>query len=159
MRIVLVVAGVLLLGGGALAGCSLGLMALSAYEPPSPDWNFSPVAGVPGAHATPPLAAGPQVVWIDQPSGHACKLVVRRPGGSKVGEDDGTVLCRVSGTASAGEVWSIEALAGPGANGCLARDEPAGLPRALTIGLVVAALVSLLGLVAIGAGVWPRARP
>ncbi|MBX3199637.1 MAG: hypothetical protein KF850_13325 [Labilithrix sp.] len=155
MRPAAIVLGVLLLLGGGLVGCSALLVTLTFFEPPSPSWNFRPA---PGEVRTPPLRAGPYVVWIDQPAGERCALTVLREGGAPVGTDEGERLCRVSGSAGADEVWRVEAVAGPDAIGALASDPPIALPIGLKLVLGGCALAIALGLAGIVSGAWPRPR-
>ncbi|MBX3206541.1 MAG: hypothetical protein KF764_15810 [Labilithrix sp.] len=155
MRAAAIVFGVLLLVAGGFAGCSALIVTISFFEPPSPSWNFPPASG---EVRTPPLPAGPHVVWVDQPAGERCKLTVRREDGAPVGVDEGERLCRVTGSASADEVWRIEAVAAPHAIGALAPDPPVVLPIGLKLALGGCALAIALGLAAIVFGAWPRPR-
>lgn len=158
MRIVAIVLGVLLFAGGLLSGCILLLMTASMFEPPTPSWTFQPSAAQ-RDYQTIPLGEGPQVVWIDQPAGHACHLAVRRADGTLLGEASGRRLCRVDARARADEIWTLEATAGPAATGALASDPPVALPRSLELGLGGAVLASLLGVVGIVVGAIGFRRP
>ncbi|MCW5832375.1 MAG: hypothetical protein KIS78_08055 [Labilithrix sp.] len=72
----------LMLLGGGLVGCSALILTISFFEPPSPGWNFDPASR---ELRTPRLAAGPHVVWVDQPAGERCTLTVRREDGATGG--------------------------------------------------------------------------
>jgi hypothetical protein len=159
VRALALVFGILIIIGGSMAGCSLGLIVIGLHEPPSPSWNFRPDVGATSHHQTPALTAGPHVVWIDQPSsGSPCTLTVRRQNGALVGTDQGSRLCKVSGDAQADEVWSLDAHGASEANGCLASDEPVVLPRSLKLGLSGAAMAVMLGVLLVVVGSRRRER-
>lgn len=138
--------------GGLGGGCLVGFYTLTLLEPPHPEWGFTIGASGVSAGTTTTLAAAPYVVWMDEAEGSApCELDVRHQDGTAVGSDRGGRHCSVSGQASAGEVWRIEARGGAGVPVSLAHNEGLTVPRPLKLGFAGAGLAFLMGL---AAAVW-----
>jgi hypothetical protein len=115
VRSAAIAAGVLL----ALLSMALGIGALVVgsmfLEPPHPTFGFEIAHAKGGVEKTPPLSAGPWEVWIPATTGtpQPCSLVITRDDGSLVDRTKRASTCSASGTATAGERWTIEAT-GPG---------------------------------------------